>query len=445
MAQDVTRKAATGGSGDPGRGRVLIANPGTGASPGSALARLQGRIREGAAPVGAETRTPEPEHPFFDHVAMSQELARRRRRRLRGVLARMTAFVLAPVAATFLWFWQYATPLYSSEAEFVIQKTEAPQQPQMGGMLAAAAMGGAQGQDAIMIQSFLTSRDAMDLLEKDHGFIAHFSAPEIDWLHRLDPNAPREEAYELYEKMVRVGYDPTEGIVRLEVISADPQTSRSHAAALIGYAEERVDSMTVRMREHQMKDAMTGYADAESRLRDAQERVISLQEAHAVMPAEAETGILSGRAGEIEAALSQARLSLVSIERNAAPNQTRVQVARDRVADLERELELVRSEIKAPTAGGMSRAAIQGEIALAQGEVEARLAILGQAAQQLEVARLEAARQMRFVSVSVTPSAPDVAAYPELWKNTGLAFLVFAGLYLAISLAGTVVREQVNQ
>ncbi|MEP3666635.1 MAG: hypothetical protein ABJN42_07865 [Roseibium sp.] len=432
----------------PRKAQVLSASSGTGV-PGSALAKLQEKVRNGevTAPdqkVPAVRKEPESAPVFFDHEAMTQNLARRRRRKLGVVLARMTCLIAAPVVATYIWFAEYATPFFASEAEFVVQKSEGSQ-PAMGGMMGAAAgLAGGSGQDAIMLQSFLTSRDAMDMLEKDHGFVATFSSDEIDAWHRLAPDAPREDAFELYEKMVRVGYDPTEGVVHLEVLSPDPETSQAYATSLIGYAEERIDSMTLRMREHQMSEAAVGYAQAEEGLRIAQDKVIALQEAYSVLPPDAEAGVLSGRMGELEAQLVEARIKVAEMERLKSPNETVLRIAQERVADFERELERVRADVVGSTNGGPTQAAIQGEIALAQGEVEARLAILGQSAQQMEMARLEASKQMRFLSVSVFPGMTDVAAYPEVWKNTGLAFLAIAGLYMAISLMGTVLREQVN-
>jgi capsular polysaccharide transport system permease protein len=357
----------------------------------------------------------------------------------------MTVFIVAPVVAAFIWFSEYATPLFASEAEFVVQKSEGGQ-PQIGGMMGAAAglAGGGGGQDAIMLQSFLTSRDALDMLEADHGFSRIFSDEKIDILKRLPPNAPREDVFDLYEKMVLVSYDPTEGLVHMEVLSPDPDISRAFALSLISYAEERIDSMTLRIREHQMAEAAMGYQQSEEALRIAQEKVIALQEAYSVLPPDAEAGVLSGRMGELEAQLVEARIRLTGMDRLQSPNRTQHQIAKDRVADLERELDRVRQDVIAPGSDGLSQAAIQGEIALAQGEVEARLAILAQSAQQMEMARLEASKQMRFLSVSVNPGMTDVAAYPEIWKNTGLTFLAIVGIYMAISLMGTVLREQVN-
>ena len=62
----------------------------------------------------------------------------------------------------------------------------------------------------------------------------------------------------------------------------------------------------------------------------------------------------------------------------------------------------------------------------------------------METARLEANRQVRYLSMGVEPVAPDQAAYPRAFENTIIAMLAFSGLYLMISLTASILREQVS-
>lgn len=93
---------------------------------------------------------------------VQQDIARRRKRRLFGLFARLTAFVFLPTIAAGYYFYVYATPMYATNTEFVIQQAE----PAAGG--AAGGLGGlfqgtsmATQQDSITVQSYLGSRAAM--------------------------------------------------------------------------------------------------------------------------------------------------------------------------------------------------------------------------------------------------------------------------------------------
>ena len=81
---------------------------------------------------------------------------------------------------------------------------------------------------------------------------------------------------------------------------------------------------------------------------------------------------------------------------------------------------------------------------MAQIDLTTRQSLLQQAAQHLETARIEANRQVRYLSTSVPPRAPDEATYPSKFENTLLAFIIFAGIYLMISLTASILREQVS-
>ncbi|MDC0345133.1 hypothetical protein OAM99_00430 [Planktomarina sp.] len=49
--------------------------------------------------------------------------------------------------------------------------------------------------------------------------------PAIDSLARLKADVSNEEAFNVVKKSVKIGYDPTEGLVDMEVIAASPDAS----------------------------------------------------------------------------------------------------------------------------------------------------------------------------------------------------------------------------
>ena len=99
------------------------------------------------------------------------------------------------------------------------------------------------------------------------------------------------------------------------------------------------------------------------------------------------------------------------------------------------------------TVAGESRASlatITGQLRIAEGELETRQQLLASAAENMEVARIEANKQVRFLSLSVAPVPPDEASYPKAFQNTLVAFFIFSGIYLMLSLTASILREQVS-
>jgi capsular polysaccharide transport system permease protein len=299
-------------------------------------------------------------------------------------------------------------------------------------------------QDSITVQSYLASRAALSRLDQDHGFRAHFSDPGIDEVQRLAPDASNEELFDLYKKRVKISYDPTEGILRMEVIATTPEASQLFSTALIDYAEEQVDQLTLRLREDQMAGALQSYESAEKRRADALAEWLKTQEETTILDPAAESGALISQISALESQRQQKQLSLSGKLSVARPNQAQVDGLRADIASYDALIETLRGQMTSTTAGGGSVAANNTKLRLAEENYAFQTVLVQQALTQMEVAQVEANRQVRYLSIGVEPVAPDEATYPRAFENSILAFLIFAGIYLMISLTASILREQVT-
>lgn len=395
-------------------------------------------------PAQPNPMTIDADHRAGEIMKIQRDIAKRRRRRLALLMTRLTFFVGLPTLIAAIYYYAIATPMYATRSEFIIQQADAASAGAtgLGGLFSGTGL--ATQQDSISVQSYLLSRDALNRLDRDLGFIEHFSGAQIDPLQRLEPDASRDDAYALYKRMVEIGYDPTEGVIKMEVVAADPALSAKFSRALIGYAEEQVDQLTARLRADQMEGAMDSFAAAEARMLDAQSRSVDLKERVGVGSAVAEESLIYSQIGAIETELRAERLRLDQLLANPRPQQTRVEVSRSNIARLEAELSGLRATLTGTDGADGNLARATAELEVAQQELVTRQLLLQQAAQQLELARIEANRQVRYLSTPVPPIAPDGPTYPRSFENTVLAFLIFAGIYLMVSLTAAILKEQVS-
>jgi capsular polysaccharide transport system permease protein len=396
------------------------------------------RVPGAPLPRAKEART----DPILEVAEIQRDIVRRRRRRLWMLLLRLAAFVLLPTALAGWYFFSIATPMYSTKSEFVIQQADGAPSGGLGGMLGGAGLGG--NQDSITVQSYLQSRESMIRLEEDIGFREHFSQPWIDPLQRLDPDATMEESYRHYVRHVKIGFDPTEGIVKMEVIAADPDVSAAFSRALIAYAEEQVDNLSLRLREDQMQGSMDSFREAEQKMEAAQERVLVLQEQLGILDPQSETASVMGQISAFETQLAEKRLQLQQLLDNPVPNAARVAGAQGDIARLEELIGTLRAPLTVASGAGASLARVTAELRMAEVDLETRTLMMQESLTQLEAARIEANRQVRYLSTGVNPIPPDEPTYPRAFENTVLAFLVFSGIYLMMSLTASILREQVS-
>ncbi len=373
---------------------------------------------------------------------IQRDIASRRRKKMLLLLSRLAAFVMLPTLIAGYYFYNIATPMYSTKSEFLIITADGGGGGQggLGGLLPSQF---ATGQDSIAVQSYLESKDAMLRLNEDVGFKAMFSGEEIDPIQRLDPDATNEAAYKVYEKYVKLGYDPTEGVIRLEVATADPEISQQFSEKLIEYAEERVDALSQEKRFDAVKTAEAALQEAKDERRAAQRRLVELQEGSILDP-EGEIANIRQLIGNVELQLQEKQLALNTQLANSRPNTARVEALRSEVEVLSQELAKQNARLTEATEENASLASQAAEIQMAQADLATSDMVLQSALETKRQSEIEANKQVRYLTVAVQPVASQDPSYPRKFENTLLAFLIFGGIYLLLSLTASVLKEQVS-
>ncbi|MGR3696691.1 MAG: capsule biosynthesis protein [Roseovarius sp.] len=421
--------------------------PPNGATPAAAAGAPQGRVQlPQTVPVARQT-LPSTDISPADRRAkeiheIQRDIGRRRRRRLLLLLSRLAAFVLLPTIVVSYYFYAIATPMYATKSAFLILSADGGGGPGggLGGLLPTQF---ATGQDAIATQEYLESKDAMLRLDEELGFRAHFSDPSIDALQRLDPDASHETAYKLYRKYVKLGYDPTEGVIRMEVSTADPALSATFSERLIKYAEERVDELSRQKRQDAVSTAAESLEQAKADRRAAQQTLVSLQEGSILDP-EGEIASIRALVNTVELQLQEKELALNIQLNNARPNAARVEALQSEIEILGAELDRQKRRLTEATAGESSLASKTAAIQMAQADLATADLVLQSALEAKRQSEIEANKQVRYLTVSVRPLASQDSSYPRAFENTILAFLIFSGIYLLISLTASILREQVS-
>ena len=394
----------------------------------------------------ASSQVPQTEVYTADRRAMEitgiqRDIASRRRKRLALLLARLSAFVFLPTILAGWYYYAIATPMYSTKSEFLIQSADGGGG---GGPLSGLIRSQlANSQESIAVQSYLTSKDAMIRLDEALGYKRHFAQPEIDAIQRLDADTTNEAAHKVYKKNIKIGYDPTEGVVRMEVIAADPIVATDFSKALISYAEERVDELSQNIRNDAMEDARRNLERAKVERREAQENLIRLQEVYSADPTE-QLAALRTQITSYDQQLLEKKLALQALLDNPRPNQAKVDGARGDVRRLQDVLTGLNARMIEADSSGLSLVQQSTEIELARADLATADAFLQSALQGEKQAALEAGRQVRYLTVPVRPIASDAPSYPRKFENTILAFLIFSGVYLMVSLTSSILREQVS-
>ena len=373
-------------------------------------------------------------------MALQKDMIKRRRRNILMLLLRITAFIFLPTFISGYYFTVLATPMYSTKSAFQIIKADSGLGG-AGGLLSGTQF--ATTPDAIAVQSYLESKEAMLRLDRDAGFKEHFSTPSIDVLQRLSGDASNEAAYKIYKKRVKLGFDPTEGVVNMEVVSADPNISVAFSRALIAYAEEKVDGLSQRKKKNQLSDARESLRAAMEERGKAQEALVALQQSTLLDP-EAYASSLRAQITALEQQILTKELQLDALLDNLKPNESRVSGVRADIRRLQQAKMETEETMQAPMENGMTLAELLSRIQVSKADVATRDMMFQSSLEHLRATESDATSQSRYLTLAVEPIRAEKASHPHAFEDTLTVLLVLCGVYLLISITASILREQVS-
>lgn len=390
-----------------------------------------------------------PDRPLTEYereqeiMQIQRELVQRRRRRWTLMWLRLAFFIVLPTFLVGNYFYNHATPFYATKSAFVIERGGVPStMVGSGGLFSGTAL--VTARESISVQEFLTSREAMRILDDELGILNRFSNPAIDRIQRLEPDASENAAYSLYQDRVLVGFDSTEGIIRLETIAADRQTAQRMAERLIELAEERVDKMSSRTRRDALATTQEALAEANRLVDEQYEKVLKLQQDLGIFSADLEVELVLGMISTLAGQAEERRLRLAALLDNPRPNAAQVRVLEAEIARLEESIEAQRSQLLQQQSDQESLARVSVELQRAEADLELALAARILAIETNAAAQSQADQQTLYLSPVVNPVLPEVPNYPRAFEYTILSFIIFFAIYMVASLTISILREQMS-
>jgi capsular polysaccharide transport system permease protein len=364
-----------------------------------------------------------------------------RRQRTRRLVLRLALAVGLPTFLSAVYYGALCTPGYESVASFTIQAADGVAAPGLDFLLGGMP-GSSAARDVRLVQEYILSRDMMLLLEERHGLREHFSQPRIDWLSRLPADAVLEDRYEHYQKHVRAEFESESGALLLKVQAFDAAKATELAAAILAESEAMVNRMMTEARQDRIALARREVAAAEDRLTAARRKVLELQGERAQLDPRASAEAALGVKSSLEGQLAEARAELATLRATLQPGAPQLVGQEQRVAAIRGQISAQQRRMTSQGESGISADIAAFEPAMVEKEIAERT--YESAITSLELARIEADRQHRYLVTIAKPSRPDAPTHPRLFLSI-LTVLVLSFAFFGIgSLILASVREHAN-
>lgn len=363
-----------------------------------------------------------------------------RARRLRsGANPLFIATVVLPTLVATIYFGLLASNVYISQSQFVVRSPDKPSTSGLGILLKSVGFSNA-GDEILITQDYVRSRDALRSLNRD-GFVEKsFGSPAISIFDRFNPlgwNGSFEDLYGYYGGKVGIEHDAASSISTLTVKAFDPQDAKRMNAELLDLAEGLVNRLNNRGESDLLEFAQREAREAEIGARRASQALAGFRNSQGIVDPEQQATVQLQLVSKLQDELIGARLQLQQLQA-LAPENPQIPSLRTRIAGLTRQ---INSEF-GRVAGGqqsLSASAVRYQrLALDREYADKRLVA---ALASLQEARNEARRKQAYVERIVLPNLPDEAQEPR--RIRGILATLILGLVaygiLTLLLAG--VRE----
>lgn len=348
------------------------------------------------------------------------------RRRHFGLLLSFIVLVVAPLFVMAGYLYTYAQDQYASNTGFTVRAEESGSATDLLGGLANFAGANATS-DGDILYEFITSRELVQRLNTRMDLVAHYSAPfDVDPVFSLAPESRIEDLVDHWQRVVRVSYTQSSGLMDIEVLAFDPVTAHTIAAAIVEESQILINELNEQARADSMRYAEADLEAAITRLREAREALTAFRTRTQIVDPESD---IQGRTGVLNNLQQQLAEALIDFD---LLSENTTNPSDPRLVQAQRRIEVIRERIRQERLNFVTDdVGIDGEdypTLMAQFE---GLTVDRQFAEEsyraaltaLDVARTNSARQSRYLAVYIRPSMAESAGFPRRESILGIAFL----------------------
>ncbi|WP_341866866.1 sugar ABC transporter [Caballeronia pedi] len=376
--------------------------------------------------------------PGIDTRRRERAAAARERRRGRWI---MLALIFAPVVLSIVYASFIALPRYSAEARFSVRASTAqsPVSNAASFLTSGDGSGLAAGfVDGWAVSDFLNSRDCMLQLDRKIGLRKRLAHDSFDIANRLADGASQDDLYRAYRSAVKVSYNMMEQVDVMKVSAYSPADAALISAALIDLAQDFVNRMDQKGVEDALKVSREAVALAQREAQGARAALTKWRVDNQNMDPAANAAMLLNLAGQIEAELSTAQLSLDKIRALGNPDHPMLAPTAAQVAALKQRLADVRQRMSGKGNTQATQLEQYEQLKNAQVFADSNLNAVQQGYQQAFTDTLKLQRYLTVISKplpSDRPTSPDALLLALEALAVGFALALFAKLATSVGRA----------
>ena len=341
-------------------------------------------------------------------------------------------WVIAPVSITAWYLYAVAEDQYASHVGFSVRKEQVGSAIELLGGI--TELSGSSSSDTDILYEFIQSQQLVRLVNSKLDLAEIYHNPD-DPIFGLGDDVRIERLADYWNRMVKVFYDRSSGLIEVRVLAFDPQDAQLIARTLFDESSRMINDLSTIARADAMRYAEEELAGAVEELKLARQAKTAFQNRTQIVDPSADVQGQMGVLVSLQQQLAKASIELQEqLLQGAEATNPLVQSARRRIEAINTLIDKERSKFGSTSQTEGSKDAysdLLAEFEALQVELEFRQKSYLSAQAARDAALAEAQRKSRYLAMHVEPTLAETPEYPRRAMLVGI-LAVLASISWAI-------------
>lgn len=357
---------------------------------------------------------------------------------------KLVVWLLMAYAVLSIPYWLLiASNRYVSQATVIIQRTDQINGPSVTMPTVAAATGGINNADQLLLREYLLSEDMLEKLDGALDLRSHYSNWRRDPISRMwFRKAPMEWFYQYWLNRIDVEYDDYSGVLHIQAEAYDAKTAKEIVDLMVKLGEAHMNDIGHRLAQSQVDFLSTQVTFAHDRLLDATQTLINFQNQKGLAAPASTADSINSLIDKLEAQKTDVQTQLAVLPTDLSPNQPTVVMLKKNLGALEQQIAEKRAELASPASRTLNYTVeefqrLQMQVSFAQDLYKTALSAL-------EQGRMDAARTLKIVSILQSPTMPGYPMEPARFYNAFVTLVIALALIGVVKLLESIILDHVD-
>jgi capsular polysaccharide transport system permease protein len=363
-----------------------------------------------------------------------------------GILIAFFIIVALPITASAVYLYTRAMDQYASTLGFTVRAEDSASAADLLSGLGATFGGGAASRETDILYEFIRSQEIVRKIDAALDLKGKYSQyADTDPLLSYNPNNNTiEDLTDYWERMVRIAYDSSSGLMELRILAFNPGDATQIAEAIFSESSEMINALSAIARNDATHYAQQDLDLALERLKLAREALTAFRLANQIVDPNANIQAQMGLLTTLQAQQAAALIEYDLISEIARDDDPRVAQARRRIEVIETRIDEERRKfgVGGGSDGGVEYATTVADFERLQVDREYAETAYAAAMSALDASRAQANRQSLYLAAYITPTLAEKSEYPQRGLIVGMVALFSFLIWAIASLVYYALRDR---